>query len=144
MHGSEIALYPLFQISGKRCQERCHFRVRQNFCQQLGIYSLCACCHFSLPGIPVFKAAPCHTAFATNIDKIKFFSVSACQQDQRDHNQCRSALPSFLTIFALSADVTPRHRAIPEDCICSFQGSEIRSCLAPDMYKFSGGRCKIL
>ena len=51
MHGSEIALYPLFQISGKRCQKRCHFRVRQNFCQQFGIYSLCACFHFSLPGI---------------------------------------------------------------------------------------------
>ena len=57
---------------------------------------------------------------------------------------CRSALPSFLTIFALSADVTPRHRVVPEECICSFQGSEIRSCLAPDMYKFIGGRCKIL
>ena len=49
----------------------------------------------------------------------------------------RSALPSFLMIFALSADVTPRHRAVPEECICSFQGSEIRSCLAPDMYKFN-------
>ena len=49
----------------------------------------------------------------------------------------RSALPSILTIFALSADVTPRHRAVPEECICSFQGSEIRSCLAPDMYKFN-------
>lgn len=49
----------------------------------------------------------------------------------------RSALPSFLTIFALSADVTPRHRAVPEECICSFQGSEFRSCLAPDMYKFN-------
>ena len=56
----------------------------------------------------------------------------------------RSALPSFLTIFALSADVAPRHRVVPEECICSFQGSEFRSRLAPDMYKFSGGRCKIL
>ena len=56
----------------------------------------------------------------------------------------RSALPSFLTIFALSADVAPRHGVVPEECICSFQGSEFRSRLAPDMYKFSGGRCKIL
>lgn len=55
----------------------------------------------------------------------------------------RSALPSFLMIFALSADGTPRHRVVPEECICSFQGSEIRSCLAPDMYQFSRGRSKI-
>ena len=37
MHGSEIVLCPLFQILGERGQKRSHFRIREDFCQYLGI-----------------------------------------------------------------------------------------------------------